>query len=58
MIFDWEKIYLQEKVLHCSTYRARVIGGWLIMNNATDGSWVLAQSTIFISDPNHEWSIE
>ncbi len=61
MKFEWEEI--SEDKESFITFRAKVHGGWLIK----DLSWfdhdeyeatALSTALTFISDPNHEWSID
>lgn len=43
MKFEWE-------TLTTDTRRAKVLGGWIVL--------VANSSSIFVSDPHYEWSIE
>ncbi len=44
--FDWE-------CLLGTTYRAKVIGGWIVRNEEFERS----ESMVFVPDPNHQWEI-
>lgn len=62
MKFEWEIIDQKsnDTVLN-KTFRARVIGGWVIRKFYafnTVNKISMNESMVFISDPNHEWSIE
>ena len=57
--FEWQLIYNND---HCSTRRAKVIGGWIIKNsswgNGTDyEDGPMCESMVFVTDPFHEWTI-
>lgn len=53
MKFEWEKI---SDINAEMTYRAKVIGGWIVKNwEAGDSPSV---SMVFIYDPVHDWTIE
>lgn len=58
--FEWETIAYNP--LQGITYRAKVLGGWLVRTaiciNQYGGSSVEESNLIFIPDPNHEWEIE
>ena len=43
--FEWEE--LDEE-----TERAKVIGGWIVFHNFSDG-----ESMVFVADIDHEWQI-
>ena len=56
MKIEWEDIYTKEVSigLEVGTWRAEVIGGWLISHTLnTNGK--LTNSLIFIPDENHCW---
>lgn len=55
--FEWEEIFAESKGLECTTYRAKVIGGWLIMNNTSSRGKELTQGLVFIPDPDHIWGV-
>lgn len=67
MKFEWELIFTSEDKIS-ETWRAKVIGGWIIRDFhcayyvdqklCTIRDYSLASSITFIPDPNHEWSIE
>ena len=48
MKFEWE-------TLTTDTRRAKVLGGWIVLVTKDDGT---NSSSIFVSDPHYEWSIE
>lgn len=48
--FEWKKI-------GNFSYRAKVIGGWLINNINSRGEEGISESCVFIPDPYHEWEI-
>lgn len=62
--FKWEKIddesynYGADNEFRNSdrTYRAKVIGGWLIKSEYLDKD-NSAVSLVFVSDPNHTWTL-
>lgn len=42
-----------------STRRLKVYGGWMVMHLCWwNESGVQSESSIFVPDPNHEWSLE
>jgi len=59
--FEWEQIC---EIGTLSTLRAKVFGGWLVRTVAWTHRWgdqqiqSLSESSVFVSDPNHEWEIE
>lgn len=63
MKFEWETIHSNhnKNIGGSVTYRAKVIGGWIISNDVyTDDSNKrnITTSMIFVPDPNHEWEIK
>lgn len=58
MKFEWEHI---GKSREFNTYRARVYGGW-VLNTCTriqfNADLLLSETTVFIPDPEHNWSLE
>jgi len=68
MNFEWEEIHNNEDFPDCdffeTTFRAEVIGGWLIRHQTESSYKVghgyqrLANTMVFIRDPNHEWGLE
>lgn len=53
----WEFELIESKE-HTQSYRAKVIGGWLVMNVIQDTKLkLLSHSTVFIADRDHEWVI-
>lgn len=58
--WEWEMIenLSQEGVFQSSTYRAKVIGGWLIRTVLRDFKLKgISESTTMIQDRDHEWMI-
>jgi hypothetical protein len=57
--FEWELIQDEWGDYTFSTYRAKVIGGWLIRNTVEvdENNQSISTSIIFISDPEHKWEI-
>ena len=62
MEFEWE-ILNHDDGSSFRTFRAKVIGGWLVRNI----TWYdhdefqassLCESMVFVPDPKHEWGIE
>jgi hypothetical protein len=54
-----------EKITETSTYRLKVYGGWIVKSVHHKGhTWYQGASDstgvgmVFISDPNHVWTIE
>ena len=71
MKFEWELIHetYTRDIGGSNTHRAKVFGGWIVSSDVyTDAvhdamgkrkqDRNLSQSTVFISDPNHEWIID
>jgi len=61
MKFEWEQIH--KGGCDSDTWRAKVIGGWLIRHQcwsdqADDGAVSAATSLVFLPDPNWEWVID
>lgn len=56
----WEKISLKETDAGTkSTMRLKIFGGWMVSNCIYNNSNDLhTESSIFVPDPNHEWSLE
>lgn len=50
--FKWEK-------LGADTLRAKVFGGWVLLNAdySSETADVCSSVIVFIPDPNHEWEI-
>ena len=59
MKFEWEDIYDNSKnrTLSIGTWRAKVIGGWLV-SNTISCSRGLSIAMEFIPDQEHKWEIE
>ena len=56
----WEMIdqKQEDKVFYFATYRAKVIGGWLVRNfDVTYNAKSTSESMVFVPDPNHDWVI-
>jgi hypothetical protein len=49
--FDWQLIFKTENI---ATYRAKVLGGWLVNLCSKEN----LGSATFIPDKNHEWEID
>ena len=70
MKFEWQQIDENDRIsksAYLQTWRAPVIGGWLILTKFFD--WIpdnddeedkvhLKVNTIFIPDPDHEWEYD
>lgn len=65
--FEWEKISEEKEdgVFWFATYRAKVIGGWLVrtfdltkQHRGLDPALSTSESTVFIADRMHEWQIK
>ncbi len=60
MTFEWEEL-IDEATPHFTTHRAKIFGGWLVR---TDEFWrddlfgCQSESTCFVPDPNHQWTLE
>ena len=50
--FDWGWEKLDEY-----TYRAKVIGGWLVVNEITSTKGNCGNAMAFVPDRDHEWMI-
>ena len=59
MKFEWQDIYKTEpnRHLRVATWRAKVIGGWIVQTNVSV-DLNIATSSEFISDPEHKWVLE
>ncbi len=61
MKFEWEALYSYGEV---STARAKVFGGWIVRTVCWSKEWGetaargLAESSVFVHDPKHEWEID
>lgn len=53
MIFKWE-------VCCAGTVRAKVFGGWIVNSSESSSETgdEITSSSVFIPDPNHEWTLE
>ncbi len=60
MKFEWEALE-DESTPHFTTHRAKIFGGWLVR---TDEFWrddnfgCQSESTCFVPDPKHLWSLD
>ena len=58
MKFEWETI---KNLPSCKTYRAKVIGGWIVQNNTLihpeTRESAMTESMVFIPDYTHKWEI-
>ncbi len=58
MKFEWELCFKAEHYKHdMLTYRAKVHGGWLVLNRSLYIS-EFCESMIFIPDRFHEWTLD
>lgn len=57
MKFEWEKIDWMERV-QVRTWRAKVIGGWVLRTESWDEAVGSSESSVFIPDEGHCWEIE
>lgn len=61
MKFEWEELCSYGTM---GSARAKVIGGWIVRNVSWTNRWgedqvqCVAESTVFIPDPEHKWEIE
>ncbi|MDP3792487.1 MAG: hypothetical protein Q8Q89_02030 [bacterium] len=51
----WEKVG-QDSELRISTYRYKILGGWLVVSRSLGYYSTITQS--FVPDPQHEWKLE
>jgi hypothetical protein len=58
MRFQWE-IINKSSTTHnrTGTYRAKVMGGWLVRNEVWPSFDAVSTSMVFISDKDHRWKI-
>lgn len=55
MEWNWEPIEDKQNI---QTYRAKVIGGWILLTVIQDTKLkILSNSTVFIPDRDSEWTI-
>ena len=52
-----KKIEWKWESLDAYSYRAKVIGGWILATETLSSKGSAALSTVFIADRDHEWSI-
>lgn len=59
MKFEWENLWTKDvdKTHFAYTDRAKVHGGWIV-NHRTCAGARAHESSIFVPDPNHEWTVE
>lgn len=61
MKFEWEMLSSENYFMGymMSTHRAKVLGGWLVLNrNYCNGKETsISESMIFIPDPEYKWVI-
>lgn len=61
MKFEWEEII---NFGECATLRAKVFGGWIVRTVSWTKRWgtdevqSLSESSVFVSDVDHEWEID
>lgn len=58
--FDWELIYDEDDEKFNLTYRAKVIGGWIVRHYNLElyrEETSPSSSMVFIPDINHDWKI-
>jgi len=55
MKFEWKCISETEGQM---THRSKVIGGWIVSCASYLYGEIKTDTMIFITDPNHEWTIE
>jgi hypothetical protein len=55
--FFWRQIDWIERC-QIRTWRAKVIGGWVLRCESWSIEPGLSESMVFIPDPNHEWEID
>lgn len=51
--FGWETISEKDFM---ETYRSKVIGGWIILNCSLEQTHI-AESMVFVPDPEHLWKV-
>ena len=61
--FEWEKLHERESKEGNginTTYRVRVIGGWIVKSVmvAWNKEPAVSQTMVFIADPEHLWEVE
>jgi hypothetical protein len=59
MKFEWEEIArADESGAYSYTYRAKVLGGWLVKERAgARASISVSVSLVFIPDKDHKWRV-
>jgi hypothetical protein len=55
MIIEWKKIY--ENNFGATTWRTKVFGGWIVINQQTKGRND-TECSVFVPDKDHEWVID
>lgn len=57
--FKWEEIFESKSGVQHLTYRAKVVGGWLILHIMGEtGARNISNGMVFISDPDHNWQVK
>ena len=54
------KLYWNWEKLDETTYRAKVIGGWLVKTHASaegKSGWAISETVTFLQDSEHRWVI-
>lgn len=54
--FEWEIMDGSRDSQH-RTFRAKVIGGWIVRSCFIDEDFGTCESSVFVSDPKHEWRV-
>ncbi len=57
MNFEWVEIDFIEDA-EIRTWRAKVIGGWLVRTECWDKDMGQSESMVFLPDLKHEWEIK
>jgi len=58
--FEWDMIHhvARDDVVQSTTYRAKVMGGWIVRSVLRDVSLKnTCESSMFIKDEDHQWKI-
>ena len=59
MKFEWEDLHeLSSGIAGNATVRAKVFGGWIVHHTWVLNKNEIAESMVFVPDPNHEWVID
>lgn len=54
LVWNWEKI---DEFEQNATFRAKVIGGWLVRHKSYHAKLGLSETMCFVPDRDHEWVI-